>query len=439
LAPAGGTASSGRTPCFSIRSVAVNDDGSYSQLYGVIDEGGKLNINSLIGIDSTGQTLDTALLAILNAIMPSNGTNQTIADSITDWVDEDDTARTNGAESSYYLGLANSYNAKNGPLNSLDELLLVQGVTPYILYGGDTNRNGVQDPGEVDGTRGLSDYITVYGREINVSSTGTQRIYLNMADLNSLYEQLTTAVGSDMATYIMAAKMYTTSAVPTATGGSQSQTSTPSQIASTVQAAVSAAVTNGTSGSQIASIMDLIGTQVSVPQAATGGQAAAPLVVPSPLNDSGQLQTLLPQLMDQTTVKQAIELVPRINVNTAPLNVLSAIPNMTSTITTALTTQRSGNTATDLATTTGAWLVISNTLTPAQFKSMEAYITGVTMIYRVQSVGYFQGTASNGTGGATGPMARFEAVVDTNQGYPRFLFMRDLSDLDNPRGFVPTQ
>jgi hypothetical protein len=59
---------------------------------------------------------------------------------------------------------------------------------------------------------------------------------------------------------------------------------------------------------------------------------------------------------------------------------------------------------------------------------VERYLTGSTMVYRVQAVGYTD---------RGGPVARFEAVIDTNQGAPRFLHIRDLSDLDNPRGFQP--
>src|SRR6185312_3329208 len=114
------------------------------------DEGGKLNINSLISLDPTGQLLHDALMQLPNM-------TEDIADSIVDWVDADDTARAAGAESSVYQSYPNPYKAKNGPLNSLDELLLVQGMTPYLLYGGDTNRNGVQDGAEVDATRGWAD------------------------------------------------------------------------------------------------------------------------------------------------------------------------------------------------------------------------------------------------------------------------------------------
>jgi hypothetical protein len=84
---------------------------------------------------------------------------------------------------------------------------------------------------------------------------------------------------------------------------------------------------------------------------------------------------------------------------------------------------------TDPATPSAAWLVTSNTLTSSQFKQMEKYLTGSSMIYRVQAIGYFKGS--------NGPVARMEAVIDTNQGAPRFLMVRDLSDLENPRGFQP--
>ena len=190
-----------KLPYFSIRSVALVDGGGFEQRFGVIDEGGKLNINTMIALDPTGQLLYNALMQLPNM-------TEDIADSIVDWVDADDIPLASGAESSYYGSLNPPYKAKNGPLNTLDELLLVKGITPYLLYGGDTNRNGVQDAGEVDGTRGWADYLTVYGRELNIDSTGTARIYLNGDDLDTLLQQLQAGgVDNDLATYIVASKL----------------------------------------------------------------------------------------------------------------------------------------------------------------------------------------------------------------------------------------
>ena len=63
----------------------------------------------------------------------------TIVDSILDWRDPDTLHRLNGAEDDYYLSLPTPYRAKNGNFESIDELLLVKGMAPEILYGNVAN------------------------------------------------------------------------------------------------------------------------------------------------------------------------------------------------------------------------------------------------------------------------------------------------------------
>ncbi|MDO3379663.1 type II secretion system minor pseudopilin GspK [Geoalkalibacter halelectricus] len=57
--------------------------------------------------------------------------------ALIDWLDSDsevyDQDGALGAESSYYLSLNPPYNARNGPMISLDELALVRGFTPEIV------------------------------------------------------------------------------------------------------------------------------------------------------------------------------------------------------------------------------------------------------------------------------------------------------------------
>jgi type II secretory pathway component PulK len=444
---------SGRKAYFSVRAVALNGDGTYSQKFGVTDEGGKLNINALIMLKPDGQLLHDALMKLPNM-------TEDVADAIVDWVDADEDPRASGAESSYYQSLQNPYKAKNGPLNSLDELLLVKGVTPYLLYGGDTNRNGVQDPGEPDATRGWSDYLTVYGRELNIDSTGTARIYLNGDDLNTTYQQLQQAVGMDMAVYVVASKLMNPSKTQTATAASSSSGGSAGSSSGTTKGGTSGSggsnsssrqtvtgstsdlqpaveqklASTGSSGKRIKSVMDLIGTQVTLPRPQGAKQTDPDVVVPSPLNDPAKLNQLLPLLLDKVTAQQAIEMVPRLNVNTAPREVLMGLtdksgqPLLADTQVESIVTQRAGQAPTDPATATAAWLVTTNVLTPSQFKKVEKYITGATTVYRVQAVGYTD---------RPGPVARFEAVIDTNRGAPRLLHVRDLSDIENPRGFPP--
>lgn len=193
---------------FSIISVAAVGAGSYEQRFGVIDEGGKLNINSMIANDPKGKTLFDALMKLPN-MTPE------VADNIVDWVDKDDIAGnpdtggggTAGAEMAHYQSMNPPYKVKNGPLNSIDELLLVSGVTPQLLYGTDRNRNGVADDGGAGLDRGWADYLTVHGRELNVDSTGALRIWINSDDPKAVYPALIQAVGDEMAAYIMAAKL----------------------------------------------------------------------------------------------------------------------------------------------------------------------------------------------------------------------------------------
>ena len=71
-----------------------------------------------------------------------------IAYSIIDWIDSDSNTSPDGAEDDYYMSLPNPYHCKNSYLDSIEELLLVQGMTPYLLFGDDTNRNGQQDGNE---------------------------------------------------------------------------------------------------------------------------------------------------------------------------------------------------------------------------------------------------------------------------------------------------
>jgi len=102
-------------------------DGSY--LYRVTDESGIININALT--DASGIVVKNLL--IHSGVSTENA--DIIVDSILDWKDPDDLHRLNGAESDYYLSLPNPYRAKDANFDTVEELLLVRGVTPEILYG----------------------------------------------------------------------------------------------------------------------------------------------------------------------------------------------------------------------------------------------------------------------------------------------------------------
>ncbi len=157
-----------------------NDEHTYA--YGIVDESSKLDLN-------------VATSAMMQKLPDMTAE---LADSIVDWRDTDSDVSTTGAEGGYYLMLPNPYNCKNAPLETVEEVLLIKGGTPDILYGEDTNRNGVLDLNEDDGLagdpadnqdgnldRGLSPYVTVYSQERNVDANGAARININDVSQNS--------------------------------------------------------------------------------------------------------------------------------------------------------------------------------------------------------------------------------------------------------------
>jgi general secretion pathway protein K len=110
------------------------EKGQYT--FKITDESGKIPLNALT--DSTG--------VILRNLLTNMGYQQedaeTVVDSILDWRDEDELHRLHGAESEYYMSLPNPYKAKNGPFDTVEELILVKGVTPVMLYG-DGKKKGI--------------------------------------------------------------------------------------------------------------------------------------------------------------------------------------------------------------------------------------------------------------------------------------------------------
>jgi type II secretory pathway component PulK len=136
--------------------------------FGLVDEGGKLNLNSV----STN----------VFQYLPNMTTD--FADAIMDW------RGTNGIVSLDYTSLG--YQSKNAPFETVDELRLVYGATSDLLAGEDLNRNGVLDKNEKDLNSngeldpGLFEYVTVYTREPNFHSDGSSLTNVNSASTNQI-------------------------------------------------------------------------------------------------------------------------------------------------------------------------------------------------------------------------------------------------------------
>jgi type II secretory pathway component PulK len=170
------------------------DDPNLPQ-YGVVDECSKFDINS----------------ASYDSLMLLPGMTDEFASAIVDWRDEDDTISPGGAENEYYLSQPQPYYCKNGPFETVEELLLVRGATPQLLYGDGTappigstplSRAGsgtiMSDP---QMARGLYDLLTVYSSQPNTAADGTRRVSLN--DRNALANLLTQKLNGGRASDIL--------------------------------------------------------------------------------------------------------------------------------------------------------------------------------------------------------------------------------------------
>jgi type II secretory pathway component PulK len=130
-------------------------------VFGLVDEGSKLNLN----------TVNTNVLSYLP--------NMTIdfANAIEDW------RGSNGIVSLNYAAFG--YVPKNAPFETVDELRLVYGATSDLLVGEDLNRNGVLDKSEKDLNGngqldpGLLEYTTIYTREPNFHADGSSLTNVN--------------------------------------------------------------------------------------------------------------------------------------------------------------------------------------------------------------------------------------------------------------------
>jgi general secretion pathway protein K len=127
----------------------------------IMSEGGKVNIN----------TVSEALLRkIIGQMGLEEVTRDVVVDSILDWRDADDFYRINGAENEYYQSLKEPYNCKNGNLDTIEELLLVRGVTPDLFYGKREQPDG--EEGSANPPAGLKDIFSIYavGEQIDINS-----------------------------------------------------------------------------------------------------------------------------------------------------------------------------------------------------------------------------------------------------------------------------
>ena len=134
-------------------------NGEYFRL-NIEDESGRIPINKLVD----GNNYNEKIRDLLNRFLGLPEFNmdeqqaEDIVDAIKDWIDEDNEPTNFGAENMYYKGLEEPCACKNAPLDCIEELLMIKGITEDLYYG----------TGE---TPGIAKYLTLHGKgKININT-----------------------------------------------------------------------------------------------------------------------------------------------------------------------------------------------------------------------------------------------------------------------------
>jgi DNA uptake protein ComE-like DNA-binding protein len=332
--------------------------------YGAEDESSKLNINS----------------ATMEQLLALPEMTASIAAAIIDWRDADENPEPQGVERAYYQGLTHPYEIRNGSFKTVRELLLVRGVTPALLYGEDANLNGLLDPNEDDGAvsepndngdsrldRGWFAFVTVYSYEKNVNAIGEKRVNIKTADANTLARRLN------------------------------------------LESWAAESIVKAREKNAFSHAVDLL----QVPRDASTMQSGSNEQDIHVRSDSEKNQpvteTMFRQIVDEITLKDDEILVGRININTAPVEVLKTLPGADAELAEAIVRYRQGDqcfvSVADLLKITG--------LTREKFGQMEDTVSVRSTVFRICSVG----RAASGAATST-----VECIVDRNAALPRVAY-----------------
>jgi DNA uptake protein ComE-like DNA-binding protein len=435
---------------FTVIAPAVSEAGLYAGIrYGLENESARLNLNTVLLADNYGEGGAQKLLMTLP------GMTEPIADAILDWIDTDSDQRTLGAEQDYYSALSPPYAPRNGPLGSIEELLLVRDVTPAMLFGADLNRNALIEANEqpytviegVDNTtgqlnRGWAAYLTLDSAESNLRADGTPKLDINMQDLQELHTQASQILGAPMANFIVAYRQ----------GGPEEE---PEEGAAptgrTVESGSLQPDFTLPGRERLNNLLDLVGARTSIVESSASGGGGnggggneggggnngggngggggggggnnqeEPPKCDSPFReDSSSMRDYIPKLFDNFSVNASPSIPGRININQAPRAILLGIPGIDiATVDQIIANRMPEDDGQRPEQAYETWPLVSGLVDLDTMKQLMPLVTAGGDVYRAQVVGYFD---------EEGPAYRTEVVVDATQTPPVVKRRRDLVD-----------
>jgi DNA uptake protein ComE-like DNA-binding protein len=262
-------------------------------VYGVDDEEGRLNIN----------------YASMESLSKIESMTPDIAAAIIDWRDEDNQVTPGGAEAEYYASLQPPYLPRNGPFQTVRELLMVRGVTRGLLLGAEEPVYGTgEDESEgAAGDSGWSAMLTVDSWVNNVNAAGEDRVNIQNADEQELgrVQGITSEIARAIVAYRNQNRFESVANLLDVTAAQNQNQNQPGAQPNPAQ--------NQTDQNQPA-------PEPGVSQNQPASNPTGPKVIS---------EDLLMQIADDLTVQTAREFPGAININTASLEVLMCLPGVT--------------------------------------------------------------------------------------------------------------
>ncbi len=121
------------------------------------------------------------LMEVLERAGLQNDDANNLADVIGDFIDTDDSPRANGAERDRYRRMGMQYDPFNGALTSLDQLVLIPGISSRLLYGEGSASHPKREELDADEPNGsglpgffsknsLVELLTIYGNNVRLDA-----------------------------------------------------------------------------------------------------------------------------------------------------------------------------------------------------------------------------------------------------------------------------
>lgn len=326
--------------------------------FALVDEASKLNLN----------TVTSAMLQAL----PLPDMTPEFADMIVAWRSAN--SQNAALAENYYSQLTPPRHNKGSAYETVDELRLINGAMLELILGEDTNRNGVLDANEDDSDAsaprddqngqllaGLLEYVTVYSREPATSASGARRINVTTLTTQQTRQQLQTRL---------------------------TQRGISAARAAQIMARLPFSTTNPGQNRALTSVADfMVTTQMT----------AAEWVL---------VHTDLTATTATNGIAQGL-----VNVNTASVAVLSAIPGIGPENAAALVTYRAANPD---QLTSFAWL--TQVLSSGSIRTAGRYITGQSYQFSAD----IAGVGAHGRG-----YSRAKVIFDLSTGQPRIVNRQD--------------